>query len=237
LDRFSILSEQLYFQLPYVKIVIGDAAYKLRTAFNTNDAGIAIKPKGTARKGNKMNIKKSIMILTLCLAAAGMTACSGAGSANNTSDTSSIGDTSSTAAADANNNLPENVGDGSTLATEVQEGTLIAPDGEKVEFVGPMENDESGNIRLATTASAIPTGDYGFAYYKAYFKSDDEVHAVVNTNLGTTTSIRCKDGVLLIDTYAYVEGEEKDAALLFTGEAQGSYVLDAETGGETVYEE
>ena len=90
-----------------------------------------------------MNIKKSIMILTLCLAAAGMTACSGAGSANNPSDTSSIGDTSSTAAADANNNLPENVGDGSTLATEVQEGTLIAPDGEKVEFVGPMENDES----------------------------------------------------------------------------------------------
>ena len=124
----------------------------------------------------------------------------------------------------------DHLGDGSVLETEVVDGELMAPDGEAVEFIGVMESDETGNIRLARTASSIPTGDYAFAYYQTYFGGDNEVHAIINTNLKTTTSIRFKEGVLLIDTFELTEGEDEDASLLFIGILQGSYGRHSETG-------
>ena len=130
----------------------------------------------------------------------------------------------------------ENLGNGSALVSEMKDGVLIAPDGKEVQFIGQVSGDESGKIRLAKTESLIPTGDFAFDYYRNIFQGEDEIHAVIDTALGTTSSIRYEKGLLLIDTYKSVEGEEKDPSLLFTGELQGSYVLDAETGAEAVYE-
>ena len=118
----------------------------------------------------------------------------------------------------------------------MKDGVLIAPDGKEVQFIGQVSGDESGKIRLAKTESLIPTGDFAFDYYRNIFQGEDEIHAVIDTAHGTTSSIRYEKGLLLIDTYKSVEGEEKDPSLLFTGELQGSYVLDAETGAEAVYE-
>lgn len=167
----------------------------------------------------KKNLKlAAIVVIALCICACGST-----------------GTEPGAAPADGKPEV-EHLGDGSPLSTEMADGKLIAPDGEEVEFIGAMTNDESGKLRLAKTASQIPTGDFAFDYYKNLFQGDDEVHAVIDTALGTTTSIKYESGLLLIDTYASVEGEESDPSLLFTGELQGSYVLDAETGAEAVYE-
>ena len=62
------------------------------------------------------------------------------------------------------------------------------------------------------------------------FTSDDEIHAVWNATLGTMASIKAMSGLLFIDTFEYVKGEEHDAKLLFSGMLLDSLILNIETG-------
>ena len=62
------------------------------------------------------------------------------------------------------------------------------------------------------------------------FRSDEEIHAVWNATLGTMTSIKAMSGLLFIDTFEYVDGEEHDAKLLFSGMLLDSQIIDIETG-------
>ena len=44
------------------------------------------------------------------------------------------------------------------------------------------------------------------------------------------TSIKAMSGLLFIDTFEYVDGEEHDAKLLFSGMLLDSQIIDIETG-------
>lgn len=72
--------------------------------------------------------------------------------------------------------------------------------------------------------------DYALDYYKKYFKSDDEIHAIVNFNYNTTTKISVMGNLLDVTVYEYVDKEEHDAKLLFSGMLLKEYHVNIDTG-------
>ena len=88
----------------------------------------------------------------------------------------------------------------------------------------------TGNWRIATIAENIEMQDYALDYYKGYFKSDDEIHAIVNFNYKTTTKISVMGNLLDVAVYEYVDKEEHDAKLLFSGKLLKEYHVNKDTG-------
>ena len=76
----------------------------------------------------------------------------------------------------------------------------------------------------------ITTLYYTLDYYKEYFKSDDEIHAIVNFNYKTTTKISVMGNLLDVSVYEYVDKEEHDAKLLFSGMLLKEYHVNKDTG-------
>ena len=102
---------------------------------------------------------------------------------------------------------------------------------ESISFVvGKVNNDVTGNWRIATIAENIEMQDYALDYYKEYFKSDDEIHAIVNFNYKTTTKISVMGNLLDVSVYEYVDKEEHDAKLLFSGMLLKEYHVNKDTG-------
>ena len=93
-----------------------------------------------------------------------------------------------------------------------------------------VPNDVTGNWRIATIAENIEMQDYALDYYKEYFKSDDEIHAIVNFNYKTTTKISVMGNLLDVSVYEYVDKEEHDAKLLFSGMLLKEYHVNKDTG-------
>lgn len=96
--------------------------------------------------------------------------------------------------------------------------------------VTKVRNDVTGNWRITTIAENIQMEDYALDYYKKYFKSDDEIHAIVNFNYKTTTQISVVGNLLDVSVYEYVDKEEHDAKLLFSGMLLKEYHVDKDTG-------
>ena len=93
-----------------------------------------------------------------------------------------------------------------------------------------VKNDVTGNWRYSMTADNIDIENYALSYYKTYFKSDSEIHGIVNFTRNTTSSIRVNGGILFLDIYDYVDGEEKDAKLMFSGTLLKSYMIYTDNG-------
>ena len=96
--------------------------------------------------------------------------------------------------------------------------------------VSNVRNDVTDNWRIATIAENIEMQDYALDYYKEYFKSDDEIHAIVNFNYKTTTKISVMCNLLDVSVYEYVDKEEHDAKLLFSGKLLKEYHVNKDTG-------
>lgn len=110
-------------------------------------------------------------------------------------------------------------------------GPCTLPSGFEITlFYNKVRNDVTGNWRLAAGASGTPISSCALEYYETMFTSDDEIHAVWNATLGTTTSIKVMSGLLFVDTFEYVDGEEHDAKLLFSGMLLDSQIIDLATG-------
>ena len=78
-------------------------------------------------------------------------------------------------------------------------------------------DDVTGNWRLAVMSEDVNIQDYIYSYYQQYFKADNEVHGIVNLSSKTTTRINYAAGMLTVTEYNYVDGEEHDAKLLYSG--------------------
>ena len=88
----------------------------------------------------------------------------------------------------------------------------------------------TGKWRYATISNDVDIQDYVLSYYKEYFKSDDEVHAIINFANKTTTRINCGGDRLLISVLDYVDGEEHDAKKMFGGTPLESYCVYLDNG-------
>lgn len=109
-----------------------------------------------------------------------------------------------------------------------EEKTL--PSGLAFTFSETVPNDSTGTYRLAVTASDTAPADCAQEYYETMFTSDDEVHAIWDTKLNTMTCLKVSSGMLFADTHSYVDGEEKDASLLFSGGILDSKLINLSTG-------
>ena len=96
--------------------------------------------------------------------------------------------------------------------------------------VSNVRNDVTGNWRISLIAENIEMQDHALDYYKKYFKSDDEIHAIVNFNYKTTTKISVIGNLLDVSVYEYVDKEEHDAKLLFSGSLLKEYHINKDTG-------
>jgi len=110
-----------------------------------------------------------------------------------------------------------------TVASEPTIGDTLG-----ITFSDTVRNDKTGNWRLAKYASTTPISDVAQQYYQEYFQSDDEIHAVVNFTLNTTSKVAVIGNEIVVDVFEYVDGEEHDAAELFTGEYLTQYAVSKE---------
>lgn len=97
-------------------------------------------------------------------------------------------------------------------------------------FWKSVVNDATGKWRYATISDDVNISDYVLSYYKEYFKSDDEVHAIINFANKTTTRINCGGDRLLISVLDYVDSEEHDAKKMFSGTLLESYCVYLDNG-------
>lgn len=147
--------------------------------------------------------------------------------ASNSSQSSGQEDIASTS--DAPNDTDQSEPDKTEEADKP--GPCTLPGGFEITlFYNSVRNDVTGNWRLSAGASSIPISDCALDYYNIMFRSDEEIHAVWNATLGTMTSIKAMSGLLFIDTFEYVDGEEHDAKLLFSGMLLDSQIIDIEAG-------
>ena len=93
-----------------------------------------------------------------------------------------------------------------------------------------VNNDATGNWRLAVISENVDIQDYIFSYYQKYFKADEEVHGIVNLGRNVTTRINKSGNWLLVSEYDYVDGEEHDAKILYSGTPLQSYIVYTDNG-------
>lgn len=99
-----------------------------------------------------------------------------------------------------------------------------------VSFSDTYRNDVTGNWRLSRIAEDINIEEYAVDYYNNYFKSDSEVHIIINFTLNTTTSITVMGNLLDVTTTEYVDKEEHDAKLACSGTLLSEYHVNIDTG-------
>lgn len=93
-----------------------------------------------------------------------------------------------------------------------------------------VRNDVTGKWKISTIAEDVQMVDYALSYYEKYFYGDDEIHAIVNFNYNTTTSITYMSGQIYVTVHEYVNGEEHDANLLFSGMVLEDYIIYPDNG-------
>lgn len=130
------------------------------------------------------------------------------------------------------NTIPEASPSASQASQIRQDGavTYKLPNGAELDFYDSVPGDVTGRWRVAVTSSSTSPSNYAVDYYNNVFSSDDEIHAICDPALGTTTRLMVNAGLLFVDTLKYVDGEERDAKLLFSGDVVRSKILDKETG-------
>lgn len=99
-----------------------------------------------------------------------------------------------------------------------------------VDFHSSVKNDVTGKWRLAIVDTEAPVNSYVVNYYKNFFKSDDEIHGIINKHDGTTACVSVMLGMFSITVHKYVPGEENDAKLLFSGDVISDEFYNMETG-------
>ena len=66
--------------------------------------------------------------------------------------------------------------------------------------------------------------------YKKYFSNNTEIHAIVNFTHNTTAKLTVMGNILDVSIYEYVDNEEHDANLLFSGMLLKQYFVYMDTG-------
>lgn len=96
--------------------------------------------------------------------------------------------------------------------------------------VSDVRNDVTGNWKISSIAESINIEEYALSYYKKYFSDDTEIHAIVNFALNTTTKISVMGDMIDVCIYEYVDKEEHDANILFSGTLLKEYFIYLDNG-------
>ncbi len=121
-------------------------------------------------------------------------------------------------------------GSDSPFTDEQKQIQTALEDSISLTWMGDVRNDVTELWRLSECVTSDDITAYALDYYKAYFTSDDEIHAIINFGLNTTNKLSVFGESLMIDVYDYVSGEEHDAATLFGGALIQSYIININSG-------
>ena len=100
------------------------------------------------------------------------------------------------------------------------------------QYYGEVRNDVTGKWRYAVCAdSGKIIAEYALTYYNKYM-SDGEIHAIINFSDRTTTKLvqAIEPEKIALTVYEYVDGEEHDAKLMFSGKVLAYYMVNKNTG-------
>ena len=97
-------------------------------------------------------------------------------------------------------------------------------------FAGKVKNDVTENWRYSTTSEDIDIEQYALSYYEEYFENDNEIHGIVNFTRKTTARLNVSGGMIYLSLYDYVDGEEHDAKIMFSGTPLASYIIYTDNG-------
>lgn len=153
-----------------------------------------------------MKVKLLLTIMTLSL---GLAACS----------TSQTHDTSN-----------EQTSTSEPVSVSVNEDETIEELPFDVDFSAEYKNDSTGNWRLAKITKDIKIEEFALQYYHNYFKSNSEIHIIINSTQQTTTRINCFGDILDVTTMTYVDNEENDAKIACSGDVISQYFVYIESG-------
>lgn len=136
------------------------------------------------------------------------------------------------------NSSPLNSSDISQAEIPPQRETAIGKSNKDVETLTPsptiattVNNDKTGNWRYAGFGnSGVDFSEYALSYYNKRFGSDKEIHAIINFKDETTTRISYTGGMLFVTVLEYVNGEETDATLMFSGKVIKDYIVYIDNG-------
>lgn len=96
--------------------------------------------------------------------------------------------------------------------------------------ISDVRNDVTGNWKICLIADSVNIENYALDYYNTYFENENEIHAIVNFTYGTTSKIMKLGNILNVAIYEYVDKEEHDAKILFSGMLLKEYYINADTG-------
>lgn len=100
-----------------------------------------------------------------------------------------------------------------------------------INYKGSVNNDVTGNWRYALYNSDISQETIAVDYCNTYFKSDKELHALINKSNNTVACIQYITSDLLdVTIHEYSRGEELDANELFCGNVIAEYFVTISTG-------
>lgn len=104
-------------------------------------------------------------------------------------------------------------------------------DGISVYYNASVNNDKTGNWRLAVISDGSELNDYVVDFYKKFVTNDSEVFGIVNLGLRTVTRVsHVMEDWLDVRVMEYRDGEEHDAVKLYGGDTLKHYWINSETG-------
>ena len=102
---------------------------------------------------------------------------------------------------------------------------------ESLVWFGDVQNDVTGNWRLAEYSESDSQESFAIDYYKAFFEDDKEIHAVINMTTRTTACLSMIDSNIIdVTIHDYIEGEEHDAKALFGGDVMKEFWVYIDSG-------
>ncbi len=101
---------------------------------------------------------------------------------------------------------------------------------DRITFFNSVSSDATGKWRLALVNIAQQPENYALDYYRKMFKSDDEVHFIINVGYNTTTSISKYGNMLMLDVHEHISKEETDANKLGAGMLLRSFIVYLDNG-------
>lgn len=100
----------------------------------------------------------------------------------------------------------------------------------RINFQDHVQNDTTGNWKLAKIPDTLEIERFALDYFNNYFRSGNEVHAIVNSADNTTTRITVSSDSLNVTIFEHIENEEYDANELFGGEIIADYKVYTDNG-------
>lgn len=116
------------------------------------------------------------------------------------------------------------------INTSKEDLQQMLKDNEDLTFYSTVPNDVTEQMRMGVYYSGSSPENIAYDYYRAFFENDSELHALINLENKTSACLTVSGDKIDVMIYEYVDNEETDAELMFSGMVYAEYQIDKNTG-------